>query len=176
MYVCLSPCLSVCLSVCLYSDKCWYPLIQPCWRFWEVHIYVTGVLITTKEGWRHQWGNTKEITESGLVLTTVESIKVAPILAVMYGGWVNLLPDYFGWNRANYFSSALATDIHQRYQTSTTALCNGIVSHGAQFGGLQVFADHTRKSKRKINALMILAHCTAFNAWLSSRSDRSTCR
>ena len=45
------------------------------------------------------------------------------------------------------------TDIHQRYQNSYTAPCNGIISHGARFGSLRVFADHTRKT----NALTIFA-------------------
>ena len=41
------------------------------------------------------------------------------------------------------------TDIHQRSQTSYSAWCNGIVSHGVQFGGLRVFAIHTCKRKCK---------------------------
>ena len=36
-------------------------------------------------------------------------------------------------------------NIHGRSQTSYTAPCNGVVSHGAQIGDLWVFADHTRK-------------------------------
>ena len=47
---------------------------------------------------------------------------------------------------------------------------------GAQFGGLRVFADHTRKSTLKTNALIILTCRTAVNTWLCSRSDCSTCR
>ena len=47
------------------------------------------------------------------------------------------------------------TDIHQRYHTPYTAPCNGVVSHGAQFGGLQVFADHTRKSICQTNMFTI---------------------
>ena len=31
--------------------------------------------------------------------------------------------------------------------TSYTTPCNGVVSHGAQIGGLRDFADHTRKNK-----------------------------
>ena len=50
-----------------------------------------------------------------------------------------------------------STDIHQRSQTSCTTLCNDVVSHGAQFGGLQVFAYHTCKDKHKINAFTICA-------------------
>ena len=56
--------------------------------------------------------------------------------------------------------SVATTDIHQRYQTSYTAPCNRVVSHGAQFGGLRVFADH----KRKTNALTILTCRAVFNA------------
>ena len=58
------------------------------------------------------------------------------------------------------------------------ALCNGVVSRGAQNGGLCIFEDHTRKNKRKTNASMIFVHCAAFYACLSSRSyhSRCTCR
>ena len=55
-----------------------------------------------------------------------------------------------------------ATYIEERYQTSYTALCNGVVSQGAEFGGLRVFADHTRKSKCKTNTFTIFASCTVF--------------
>ena len=44
-----------------------------------------------------------------------------------------------------------------RSQNLYTAPCNGVVSHGAQIGGLRVFADHTRKNKPKTNASMITA-------------------
>ena len=63
------------------------------------------------------------------------------------------------------------TDIHQRYQTSYTARCNGVVSHGAQFGSLRVFADHTRKSKRKINALTIW--CISVDKMSIKKIDRN---
>ena len=66
------------------------------------------------------------------------------------------------------------TDIEKRYQTPNTAPCNGVVSYGAQIGGLRDFADHTRKSKRKTNALTIFARRAAFSVWLFSRSARST--
>ena len=56
------------------------------------------------------------------------------------------------------------TDIHQRYQTSYTAPCNGVVTHGAQFSGLQVFANHSRKNKRKTNVFMIFARHSVFCA------------
>ena len=49
------------------------------------------------------------------------------------------------------------TDIHQRSQTYTTP-CNGRVSNGAQFEGLLVFADYTRKFRKrkcKTNLFMI---------------------
>ena len=52
--------------------------------------------------------------------------------------------------------------MHQRYQTPYTALCNGVVRHGAQFGGLQVFVDHTRKGNRKTNALTSFVRHAAF--------------
>ena len=39
--------------------------------------------------------------------------------------------------------SVQPTDIHQRTLTSYTTLCNGVVSHGAQFGGL--CRPHTQK-------------------------------
>ena len=67
------------------------------------------------------------------------------------------------------------TDIHQRFQTSYTTLCNGVVvSHGARYGGLWVFADHTCKNTCKTNAFTIFARCAKFCACLSSRSDRGT--
>ena len=41
------------------------------------------------------------------------------------------------------------TDLDQRSQTSYVDPCNGIVSHGAPIGGIQVFANHSRGNKRK---------------------------
>ena len=38
------------------------------------------------------------------------------------------------------------TDLQGRSQTSYTTPCNGVLSQGAQIGGLWVFADHTRKN------------------------------
>ena len=71
---------------------------------------------------------------------------------------------------------AFTTDIEGRYQTPYTTSCNGVVNHGAQFGVLWVFADHTRaESKRKTNALTIFARRAAFGVSLFSRSARSTC-
>ena len=70
---------------------------------------------------------------------------------------------------------ATTTDIYERSQTYTT-LRYGVVSYGAQFGGLRVFSDHTRKSKRNTNAFTIFVRHTAFYMCLSSRPDRSTCR
>ena len=61
------------------------------------------------------------------------------------------------------------TDIHQRSQTSYTVPSNGCASHGAQFGGPWVFADHTRKNKRKANAFTIFARRAALYVWLSLR-------
>ena len=67
-------------------------------------------------------------------------------------------------------------DIHGISQTSYTAPCNGVVSHGAQIGGLRVFADHIRKNKRNTNASVIFTRRAVFYACLSSRSGRSRCR
>ena len=36
--------------------------------------------------------------------------------------------------------------------------CNGIISHGAQIGGIWVFADHTCKNKHKTNASTIFGY------------------
>ena len=41
----------------------------------------------------------------------------------------------------------MTTDIQGRSQTSYAAPHKGVVSHGAQIGGLRVFADHTRKKR-----------------------------
>ena len=57
----------------------------------------------------------------------------------------------------------IATDIEGRYQTPYTTPLNGVVSHGAQIGGLWVFGNHTRKSKRITNVVMIFACCAAFS-------------
>ena len=59
-----------------------------------------------------------------------------------------------------------AIDIHGRSQTTYTGPCKGIVSHGAQIGGLRVFTDHIRKNKRNKNASTILARRAAFYACL----------
>ena len=60
--------------------------------------------------------------------------------------------------------------IKGRSQTSYIALCNGVISHWAQIGGLRVFANHTRKHKRKNNiTITIFAHRVAFYACSSSR-------
>ena len=56
----------------------------------------------------------------------------------------------------------------QIYQTSNTALCNGIISHGAQFGGLWVFADHTKANAQSM-------HPWSFTRVLSSSSDHNRC-
>ena len=50
------------------------------------------------------------------------------------------------------------TDLHQRYQTSYTTPCNGIVTHGAQFEGLQVLLT----THMKANALTIFVRRVAF--------------
>ena len=43
---------------------------------------------------------------------------------------------------ARIHSFILITDIHQRSLISYTTPCYGVISHGAQFGGFQVFANH----------------------------------
>ena len=55
--------------------------------------------------------------------------------------------------------TACTTDIEGGYQTPYTVPCNGVVSRGC----LRVFADYTRKSKRKTNALTIFARRAAFS-------------
>ena len=59
-------------------------------------------------------------------------------------------------------STVLVIAIYRRSQTSYTAPCNGVVSHGAQIGDLRVFTDHTRKNKRKTNVSKIFARRAAF--------------
>ena len=65
--------------------------------------------------------------------------------------------------------AVMSTDVEGRYQTPYTAQCNGVFRHGAQFGDLPVFADHTRKSKmgsRSLCAARLLA-CDCFHAQLT---------
>ena len=45
------------------------------------------------------------------------------------------------------YNCIVTTDIEERYQTSYTPQCNGFISHGAQFGGLWAFANHTRTAQ-----------------------------
>ena len=46
----------------------------------------------------------------------------------------------------------VATDIHQRSQISYTTQCNGIVSHGTQFGGSLVFrGPHTKTNAKQMH-------------------------
>ena len=61
----------------------------------------------------------------------------------------------------------VATDLDQRSRTSSTALCNGIVSHGALLGGIWIFANHTCGNKRNQNVFT--------NECLSACSDRCRC-
>ena len=70
-------------------------------------------------------------------------------------------------------SIGICIDIHQRSQTSYTTPCNGIDSHGAQIGGLRVFADHTCKNKRTHNLRALYG---VLRVCLSLPSDRSWCR
>ena len=51
-------------------------------------------------------------------------------------------------------------------------LCNGVVSHGAQIGGIWGFADHTGRNTHKQNSFTIFF--AAFPVCLFSSSDRST--
>ena len=69
--------------------------------------------------------------------------------------------------------SVSTTDIERRSQNSYTALCNGVVNHGAPIGGIQVFANHTRGNKRKQNVSTIFPRRAAFHECLSSHSDHS---
>ena len=64
------------------------------------------------------------------------------------------------------------TYLERQSWTSNTAPCNGVVSHGAPIGGIQIFADHKCKIKHKQNASIIFACHAAFHACLSSYSDR----
>ena len=52
----------------------------------------------------------------------------------------------------------ISTGIQGRSQTLYTALCNGVISHGAQIRGLQVSADHTRKNKCSQNQCLQNLH------------------
>ena len=69
-------------------------------------------------------------------------------------------------------------DIHQRSQTSHTAPCNGVVSHGpwltmmgSNWGSLSFCRPHTQNK-----CATIFLRRAAFYACLSSRSDRGRCR
>ena len=70
----------------------------------------------------------------------------------------------------------IPTDIQGRSQTSHTIPCNGIISHGAQIGGIWVFANHTRNNKAKQMHLRSLRTMRCFYACLSSQSDCSRLR
>ena len=53
-------------------------------------------------------------------------------------------------------------DTRRRSWTSFTAVCNGVISHGAQIGGLRTLGfcrPHTRKNTSKTNA----ATCTCIS-------------
>ena len=66
------------------------------------------------------------------------------------------------------------TDVHQRSHTSYTTPCNGVVSHGAQFGGLYDFADQHNVSKTY--AVTIFTRRVVFYTCLASPSECSTCK
>ena len=55
------------------------------------------------------------------------------------------------------------TDIQGRSQTSYTTPCNGVLSPGAQIGGIWVFVVHTRRNKRKQNVSTIFVPHAAFH-------------
>ena len=69
-------------------------------------------------------------------------------------------------------SARVFSDIHQRFQTSYTTPCNGVISHGLNLRVFGVFTNHTRKT----DAFTILVRSEAFYTCLSSHSNRSTCR
>ena len=106
-----------------------------------------------------------------LYLSQEMSLKCQTSSDYFFGGR-SVASRIYGWGVWIGRARVVITDKHQRYQTSYTAPCNGVISHGAQFGVLRIFADHTRKSKCKTNALTIFTHRPAFNAWLSSHSGR----
>ena len=58
-------------------------------------------------------------------------------------------------------NSVPCADIEKRSQ-NYTASCNGVVSHGAPVGGIQVFADHTCRIKCKQNAPTIFTRHAVF--------------
>ena len=64
------------------------------------------------------------------------------------------------------------TGIQRRSQTLYTNLCNGMVSHGAQIGGLQVFADHMQKQTHPRSSQTV-RHLT--HAYLHA-ANHSRCR
>ena len=55
-----------------------------------------------------------------------------------------------------------ATDIEERYQTSYTAPCNGVVSHWAEFGVFGFLPTTHAKANAKTNAFKIFARRAAF--------------
>ena len=67
----------------------------------------------------------------------------------------------------------------QIYTRDTRLLIRPRVLESSSIGlnsGVFGFLPTTRKNNRKTNALTIFARRAASNAWLSSRSDRSTCK
>ena len=55
-----------------------------------------------------------------------------------------------------------------------TTPCNGVVTHRAQIGGIQVFANHTCRNKHKQNVSTIFACRVAFHIFEFSSLDSST--
>ena len=80
-----------------------------------------------------------------------------------------------GWKGEEWKGGQLTPDKHQRSPTSYTALCNGVVSHGAQFGGLWIFADLACKKQMQNQCVHDLCTMRCFTHVLSSHSDNSRC-
>ena len=75
----------------------------------------------------------------------------------------------------NFTSLLTTTDMHQRSQTSYTALCNGFISHGDQFGVFGFLRTTYTKTDTKSNRPQSLHVMRRFMCVLTSRSDCSRC-
>ena len=73
-------------------------------------------------------------------------------------------------------TSVHCTDIQGRSQTSYTALCNGVFSHGAQIVGLWVFLTMDAKTNAKPMCTLSLSAVLRFTRVLPPCSVRSRCR
>ena len=74
---------------------------------------------------------------------------------------------YLIWGRPLIFVQP--TDIEGRYQTPYTVPCNGVISHGAQYGVFGFCWPHTQKQTQN------KTRRAAFRVWLFSRSARNIC-